>query len=332
MQSDTARERRIMIGAAASSLAVGALIMSIKFLAYSLTGSSAILSDALESIINVLAGGFALLSVIYASMPPDKAHPYGHGVIEYFSAGFEGALILLAAVGIVWESYGRILNPVPLSRLDAGLWLLLGSSAANMALGLILTRVGRRTGSLTLVADGRHVMTDVITSAGVLAGLFLVKLTGWLWLDGAVACAVAASIALTGVDLLRQAAAGIMRRSDPDLLGAICEEIEARRAPEWIGVHRLRAWRSGRMLHADLHLILPRDMPLHAAHDHVQALEDALMARFGPEADILIHADPCDNGKCPACDADPCDLRDAPHVTRPVFSVETVVEDDPQAR
>lgn len=300
------------IRAARLSLGVAVGLLGIKMAAWLLTDSAAILSDAMESIINVVAAAFAVFSVSVAAAPPDKRHPYGHGNVEFYAAGIEGLLILVAAVGIVWESWGKILHPQPLPNLGAGLVLLVAASAVNLWLGLLLLRQGRQSGSLTLVADGRHVLTDVWTSAGVLVGLTLVWTTGWLWLDGAIACLVGANIAWTGFGLIRQSVAGFMNESDPALLAGICDLMRAKRHPTWINVHRLRAFKSGSSVHVDLHLILPRDMSLAQAHEQVEALEELLRDHLGPDSDVMIHADPCADDCCPICDAEPCDLRNHP--------------------
>ncbi len=303
---------RLAIRAASASLIVGLALMGVKFWAFYETGSAAILSDALESIINVVAGGFALGSVIYAAAPPDRNHPYGHGKIEFYAAGFEGSLIVLAAIGIIWESWEKIFNPQPLPNLDFGILLLAGAGIVNLLLGVVLVRVGKKTGSITLAADGKHVLTDVYTSAGVLVGLGLVYFTGWLWLDAGVACLVAVNIIFTGYKLIRESFAGLMHETDPALLDEICRTIAEKRKPVWLDVHKLRAWRSGRLLHVDFHLILPKEMSLEAAHEEVVELENLLKGCFGADADILIHADPCHNSDCPVCVKKPCGDRVAP--------------------
>ncbi len=166
-------------------------------------------------------------------------------------------------------------------------------------------------------------LTDVYTSGGVLVGLALAWATGWLWLDGAVACLVGCNIAATGVRLVRRSVAGFMNESDPALLEEICKLMRERRHPSWIDLHRLRAWRSGRRVHVDFHLILPRAMSLMAAHDQVEAVEELLRERLGADADILIHADPCNVVRCQACDVDPCSLRQSPAVATPMWVPQT---------
>ena len=306
-----------------SSLVIGTLLMIAKFYVYQITLSAAILSDALESIINVVASAFALGSILMAAIPPDKNHPYGHGKIEYFSAGFEGALIILAAVGIFKSGWPRIFEPTPLPNLQEGLWLLLGTSAVNMALGLGLIRVGSKSKSLTLMADGKHVLTDVYTSAGVIVGLFLVNLTQWYWLDGAIACLVGVNILYTGGALLYQSFAGLMNASDPKLLEKICNLLIQNRKDIWIDVHQLRAWSSGNLVHIDFHLILPRSFTLEEAHLESKMLEKILTDYFEGSASVLIHMDPCIEPNCPICAEYLCRDRTSPPQKQIAWSVET---------
>jgi cation diffusion facilitator family transporter len=319
------RLQRLRVGAALASLLVGALLLATKFYAWRLTGSASILSDALESIINVVASGFAIYSVIMAGKPPDEDHPYGHGKIEFFSAGFEGSLIMVAALGIVWAALPKILSPTEIPALDLGLALMAGTSAVNLGLGLFLIRLGKKTKSLTLVADGKHVLTDVYTSLGVILGLLVVRMTGQLWLDGLTALLVAANILFTGWRLMRHAFAGLMDESDPELLDEICELLEKNRPPQWIDVHRLRAWRSGAYVHTDFHLILPHDITLVEAHDQVKHIEALLEERFDNLIDVLIHVDPCREDECCGCEKDPCQNRGAAPSVKYAWDRETIV-------
>ncbi len=295
--------------AISTSLAVGLGLMVVKFVAYFLTGSAAILSDALESIINVVAAGFAFWSVIFAARSPDPNHPYGHGKMEYFSAGFEGAWIILAALGIFYEAWPRLFHPQPIAKLESGLLLVLGAAVVNLVLGLGLVMVGKRTRSIILVADGRHVLTDVYTTVGVVLGLIAVKFTGWNWLDGAVAYLVAANILFTGARLVHQSSAALLDKSEPQLLQEICDVIARNRRDIWIDVHQLRARRSGQHVFMDFHLILPRDLSLEESHSEIKKLEKILLDHFAGDADILIHADPCATPECPVCGHTPCEHR-----------------------
>ncbi|MEW6388425.1 MAG: cation diffusion facilitator family transporter [Thermodesulfobacteriota bacterium] len=305
----TAANLKVRLIAISASVLLGLGLMALKFYAYWLTQSSAILSDALESIINVVASAFAWGSILLAAKRPDPSHPYGHGKVEFFSAGFEGALIILAAVGIFLKAWPQILNPHGLPRLEQGLVLVAATALANGLLGIGLLRIGKRSQSLALVADGKHLLTDVYTSVGVLAGLGLVFATGWLWLDGAVAAVVGVSILITGARLVRQAASGLMDTSDPRLLGEISAILASHRKGKWIDVHQLRARRSGSKVLLDFHLVLPYDFTLSEVHREVKELEGIFKAHFGSDADILIHVDPCAEPECPICGFDPCQHR-----------------------
>ena len=288
------------ITAAGGAIFIGAAVMAAKFYAWHLTGSSAILSDALESIINVVAGGFALTAIIASARPPDQEHPYGHGKIEFFSAGFEGALIILAAFGIFKVGFEHLLNPPPLFHLGIGMVVLLSTAAVNLLLGIILLRIGKQTGSLVLEADGQHVLTDVYTSGGVLLGLFLANLTGWFRLDGVIACLVGLNILWTGLKLVRRSFAGLMDAMDPKLLQQVVDLINRHRRPEWIDIHKLRVWRSGRLVHIDLHLILLGELSLEAAHAEARCLENIVITGFEGNASVLVHMDPCIDPDCAA--------------------------------
>ncbi|MBC2713311.1 MAG: cation transporter [Desulfosarcina sp.] len=283
------------------SLFVSVVLMAAKFYAFHLTRSSAVLSDALESIINVVAAAFAVVSIWMAAQPPDLDHPYGHGKIEYFSAGFEGALIIFAAIGIFKTGISHLLMPKPLANLQAGLAILVAASVVNLLLGIGLLRVGKKVQSLTLIADGKHVLTDVYTSVGVVVGLFLVQYTGWFWLDGAIACLVGVNILLTGTRLVSQSFSALMDASDPQLLDEISRLLEKHRKEVWIDIHQLRAWRSGNFVHIDLHLVLPRDYLLDVAHAEAKELEQLLIGHFEGNAGVLVHMDPCEWPECPVC-------------------------------
>jgi cation diffusion facilitator family transporter len=320
------RNRLVAISA---SLAIGLGLMAMKFIAYFLTDSAAILSDALESIINVVAAGFALFSILIAAKSPDPSHPYGHGKIEYFSAGFEGALIVLAALGIFYAAWPRLLHPQAIPKLERGMLLIIGAALVNLILGMVLVIVGRRTKSIVLVADGRHVLTDVYTTGGVVLGLVGVYFTGWNWLDGAVAFLVALNILVTGARLVHQAGSALMDTSDPKLLEEICRVIAENRRPKWIDIHQLRARRAGAHVFIDFHIILPRDLSLEASHAEVKILEKVLIDYFEGQAEILIHADPCMEPECPICGHEPCEHRLHDLRMQPLWRLDTLTCNGP---
>ncbi|MEM5786603.1 MAG: cation diffusion facilitator family transporter, partial [Syntrophobacteraceae bacterium] len=298
------RRRFVAVGV---TIVISILLTAVKFYAYTLTGSAAILSDALESIINVVASGFALWSIFLSTKPPDISHPYGHGKAEFFSAGFEGGLITLAAGGIIWEAFPRILDPQPLPNLDWALLLLLGTGTVNLLLGWALVRTGKATRSAAVLADGKHLLTDFFTTGGVVIGLLLVSQTEWLWLDGAIACIVAVNILFIGTKLIREAFSRLMDASDPELLERIAEIISKYRRPRWIEIHDLRALRSGELIHVDFHLVLPRDLSLEDAHQEVSYVEDLLKTHISGMTEPIIHAEPCLGPECPGFERDHCD-------------------------
>lgn len=303
------RRQKQRLRAITLSFVVSASLMGLKFLTYRLTHSSAVLSDALESIINVVSGGFAIVSVWLSAKPPDPEHPYGHGKIEYFSAGFEGALIIFAAAGIFWTGIKHLIRPRTLPHIEQGLAILCIASVANLLLGLYLLRVGKRTESVTLIADGKHIITDVYTSAGVLIGLALVYITGRFWIDGLVACLVGINILVTGSQLVRQSFSRLMDASDMRLLDRIARHLEKHRKPEWIDIHKLRAWRAGNLIHVDLHLVLPKDLTMEAAHHEARTIEELLANEFNGHASALVHMDPCNARYCPICTQETCRWR-----------------------
>lgn len=305
----TARNHRV---AWLSLLASGVLLV-VKFVAYQLTDSAAVLSDALESIVNVIASGFALFSVKLSARPPDASHPYGHGRVEFFSAGFEGALIAAAAVAIFWTALPRVFSPQPIVQLSLGMALVCAAGAANALLGVYLQYVGRRTHSLALIADGKHLVSDAYTSAGVVVGMLLVWLTGWNVLDALVALAVALHILVMGGRLLRESIARLMDEAEPALLQRIVQTLQEVRQPAWIDLHNLRAWRSGPRYHVDFHLTLPRYWDLEHGHDVAEDVEVLIQKTQPTHGDVIIHIDPCLAANCPSCAMPSCAIRAAEH-------------------
>lgn len=308
--------------AALISLVVGAALLAVKYFAYLQTGSAAILSDALESIANVVAAMFAVGGLAYAGRPADRGHPYGHGKIEYFSAVFEGGLISFAAAMIAWYAVHAFLAGPELHRLDLGLVITLAAGLVNAALGWYLVRTGKRVYSIALVADGEHVLSDFKTSVGVVVGLLLVRVTGLAWLDPAAALVVGANLAWTGYRLVRHAAGGLLDEEDTALLTRLVVAFERARTPGIIRIHRLRAIRSGRRTHVDAHLIVPEFWSVGRAHDAVEDFERAVLEARSLEGEIVFHTDPCRHALCAVCDLADCPIRVKPFAQRPALTVE----------
>ncbi len=311
---------RQRVRAGGLSLAVGFLVLAGKLAAAFATGSAAVLSDALESVVNVAAAALLLYSLLVAARPADRDHPYGHGKVEYFSAGVEGALIAMAALVIVFEAVRALVAGPQVRNLDAGLVIVALLTGLNALLGAYLVRTGRRLNSVALVADGQHVITDVWTSVGVVAGLAAVRVTGWVVLDPLVAIGVALNILRTGWKLLRGAVGGLMDEADEGLLGRVAEALEKEREPGWIDVHGLRTFGSGALQHTDLHLAVPRYFDAEQLHEIHERVRNVVLAATAMPGDVLVHFDPCRPFHCPSCAMPDCPVRSAPFARRSAIS------------
>lgn len=286
--------------------------MLFKFWAYNLTKSEAVFSDALESIVNVVTAALAIVVVIVSAKPADKDHPYGHGKAEYLSAAFEGGLITFAALAIIFEAIKALLYPDELRNLATGALLIAGAGLVNFLLGAFLVRVGRRNRSLALEASGKHVMSDFITSFGVLIGLALVWLTGMTWIDPVCAIAVAIMLAYTGYKLVRESLGGLLDEENGEIIRAILGLIGSDRPAGIIQVHHLRVMRAGYYHHIDAHAVVPEYWDVREAHSYTDAFEDALMQQYPYEGELHLHLDPCRRAYCRYCDVTECPIRKEP--------------------
>lgn len=323
-----AADARIRLRAALLSLVVATLMLAAKYQAYRMTGSTAVLSDALESIVNVLAAVFALGGLLFAGRPADRNHPYGHGKIEFFSAAFEGGLIAFASILIVYEAVRSLLAGPDVRQIGLGLLIVLGSALVNLALGLYLVRTGRRYVSLTLIADGQHVLADVWTSAGIVVGLGLVHLTGRAWLDPVVALLVALWLMATGFRLVRHAAGGLLDEEDPVLLKQVLNALQKYVGGGVIRVHHLRAIRSGRFQHVEAHLVVPEFWSVEHAHDLSEDVATRVMRDLGAEGEMVFHTDPCHRIYCAVCDLEDCPIRREPFIKQTPLTLEEAVQPD----
>jgi cation diffusion facilitator family transporter len=294
---------------AAAWIAVGAAVVTIaaKFAAYGLTGSSGLLSDAIESIANLVTSVTALITIWYASKPADRSHNYGHGKAEFVATGVEGLFIVAAAIGVFWLAIDHFFSPHAVESIGLGSAIAIGASAVNFVVGRLLVKVGEAHQSPALVADGKHIMTDVVTSLGVVAGLLLVWATDEPRIDSIVALLVALNILHTGYGLLRQTLDGFMDRAlDPDEVQAIRAVIERDLENEGIaglGFHALRTRGSGRDRFVDFHLLVPGKVSVEQAHDLADRLERSLRTQLkGVRA--TIHVEPIEDHSNPAAHTD----------------------------
>lgn len=291
------------------SLAISVIIAAIKFLTYYLTHSNAVLTDALESIINIVAGIFALYSVILAAKPRDLDHPYGHGKVEFLSAGFEGALISIAGALMIGKAIYNFIFPQALTQLDIGIYLTLFSGATNYLLGKFLETKGRKLQSLTIEADGKHISADAYSSIGLLAGLLLIYLTGQNWIDNIVTLVLGLMIILTGYKLMRKSVAGVMDETDKKTIEELIEVINSVRKKEWIDIHNLRVIKYGSDLHIDCHVTLPWYHNLQSSHDEIKQVETIISSKKENTVEVFIHPDPCLPSSCSICQIENCEVR-----------------------
>lgn len=281
--------------AATISLVVGCVMLGLKMGAYVLTGSATILSDALESVVHVVATGFMFWCFRFSAAPPDAEHPYGHGRAEGLSIGFEGGMVALAGLAIAWEAVLSMWHGVQPTDLGLGLWLIAVAAGINLVLGSYLVRTGRRTGSPLLIADGQHVLADVWTSVGVLVGVGTMLVIGdrpWRsWIDGLVAVVLAGYMVWVAAKLIRSAFAVLLDQTDPVLLQRILDAIAEIREPEWIDVHALRCRTSGDHVFVDFHLTVPADWTVQEGHRAIERLEHHVLAKLGRPGAVLVHLD-----------------------------------------
>jgi len=282
------KERRF---AAWLTLGVGLVILALKMGAYLITDSYAILSDALESVVHIAATSFVTFAIYYSDQPADEDHPYGHGKVENFSVGFEGGLIFLAGLSIIWET-GRGLwaNKSP-NDLGTGLLMIGAATIINLVLASYLIWVGKRHHSKILTADGQHIMSDVVTSIGVLIGVFLVHLTGIAIIDSLVAGAVALHLLWVGGKLVKESIANLMDKVDPSVITTIVEILNEMRDPDWKDVHLLRVHRNGNLHHIDFHMWVPGDWTVAHAHHVMDKIEYRILHRLGTGGSVIIHLD-----------------------------------------
>jgi len=278
------------------SLATSIVTVVLKFWAYYLTGSVGLLSDAVEAVVNIVTALVALGVLTYARAAPDREHNFGHEKAEYFSSGIEGALIFVASAGIMWTSIPRLFHPQALEQVSLGLALSILAALANAACAWVLLGAARAHRSITLEADARHLLTDVWTTAGVLVGVVLVELTGWLRLDPLIALAVAIQILWTGWHLIARSFEGLMDRAIPEGdLAKIVEVLEQLRH-QGGDYHALRTRVAGAKSFVDVHVLLPGRMSIQEGHDLAESLENDIRTRL-PHVEVLTHLEPLEDPK-----------------------------------
>ena len=291
------------------ALCISIVLMLAKFAAYFITGSNAILTDAAESIVNVLASSFAFYSIYLSTRPKDENHPYGHGKVEFFSAFVEGVLIIFAGLIIIGKSGYDLIYPKEIGRLYEGAVIIGITGLVNLLVGYFLINTGRKHHSITLEADGRHLLTDSVTSAGLVGGIILIQLTQLWWLDGCISILLGLYIIYTGYKLTRRSVGGLMDESNIDLVKDMVTIMQDHRKEYWIDIHNFRAQQYGADLHIDCHVTLPYYLDLQKIHQEISEIDQLINRTALRRTELFIHADPCLPACCHYCQVRNCGVR-----------------------
>lgn len=307
---------------------VGILLFVVKFIAYFLTQSVAILTDALESTINVFSGMFALYSLYLSALPRDKNHPYGHGKIEFISASIEGILIGIAGLSILYKVYESFAHPTELSSVAYGTYLIAFTALINYAMGYLAIKKGKQQHSPTLVATGKHLQTDTYSTLGIIIGLVLISMTNILWIDSVTALIFGLLILYTSYSILRESVSGIMDETDQQLLQTIAILLQNNRRKHWIDVHNLRIIKYGATLHIDCHMTIPWYYNTEEGHREIEVFEDIVKDYFGDRVEMFVHLDACREFSCSLCNLNDCPMRKHSFVKEIEWNAENICENN----
>ncbi len=305
-------------------LLTSVILFAVKIIAWYITNSVAVLTDALESIINIISAAVGLYSLYFSAKPKDYNHPYGHGKVEFISAAIEGVLILVAGIIIIIQAVLHLRNAGSVKQIDFGLVLVTMSAITNFIVGYISVRKGKANNSLPLIASGRHLQSDTWSTFGIIAGLLLIKATGFSWIDSIVALILALLIIYTGIRILRSSLAGIMDEADEVLLKEIVDYLNKNRKENWIDLHNLRIIKYGSVLHLDCHLTVPWFLDVHKAHAEVDELSNLIRSKYGNTVELFVHTDGCLEFSCKLCIKRDCHVRQHAFIRRIEWNVENI--------
>ncbi len=299
----------------------------VKVVAWYLTNSVAILTDALESIVNILAGVVGVYSLFISSKPKDEDHPYGHGKAEFISAAVEGTLIMVAGILVIYKAVATLINPHQIEKLDYGIILVAATALVNFIAGTVCLNTGRKNNSLALIASGRHLRTDTWSTLGIITGLILLYFTKLVWLDSVVAIIFSFIIFFTGYKIIRTSIAGIMDEADIELLKKLVLLLNANRKENWIDLHNLRMIKYGGTLHIDCHLTVPWYLNVREAHDEIEALAALVKNEFGEAVELFVHSDDCREFSCRICYKKDCLVRLHEFENRVEWTINNIIKD-----
>ncbi|MBB4044959.1 cation diffusion facilitator family transporter [Bacteroides reticulotermitis] len=304
------------------------LILGGKFLAFYLTNSVGILTDAMESIVNVLAGVISLYSLRWAAKPRDKEHPFGHGKIELISASIEGLLISMAGCAIIYEGVRRLFTPATIEKLDVGIIVVAVAGVINYLMGWYSIKIGKRYSSMALIAGGKHLQSDTYSTIGLVTGLILLYYTGIGWIDSALALIFGSIIILTGVLILRKTIANLLDRADTEALKEMAACINKHRQPDWIDIHNTKIIKYGSFLYIDCDLTLPWYYNVEESHQVCDKLRDTLVESFSDRIQLSVHSDPCRMEHCTHCEMLACTSRKEAFTGLENISLSAITESD----
>ncbi len=303
---------------------VAIILFFIKVLAWYITNSVSILTDALESTVNMVAGFISLYSLYIAAKPRDEDHPYGHGKAEFISAAVEGSMIAIAGVIIIYESIKGLMNPKPLQGLDWGIVLVAITAVINYVTGSYCVKIGKKNNSLALISSGKHLQTDTYSTIGIIIGLALIYFTKYNKLDSMVAMGFALFILYTGVGIIKSSLEGIMDKVDGELLTKLVDVLNKNRHDNWIDLHNIRIIKFGSTLHLDAHLTVPWYLNVHEAHKEIDDLSTLVKNEFGESMELFVHSDGCLDFSCTICSKKDCLVRQHQQIERIEWTVENI--------
>lgn len=301
------------------------VLFVLKIAAYYFTHSMAILTDALESIVNVIAGFIGLYSLYVAAKPRDIDHPYGHGKAEFVSAAVEGGLIVAAGIMILYETIQNLIHENPLESLDTGLILIAITAVINYVAGAYCISLGKKNNSMALMASGKHLQVDTYSTAAIIVGLGLMLLTKLYWLDKAIAGIMGVFIIYNGYKIIRSSLAGIMDEADMELLNKFIAVLNEKKQENWIDLHNLRVIKYGSLLHVDCHFTVPWYLNVHEAHSEIDALASLIQQEFGDRIELFVHTDGCLPFSCSICSKTDCTVRQQPFQHKVEWTMENLV-------
>ncbi len=304
------------------------LILGGKFLAFYMTNSVGVLTDAMESIVNVAAGAISLYSLRWAAKPKDREHPFGHGKMELISASIEGLLISLAGGLIIYEGIQRLFAPAEIEKLDVGIYVVALAGLMNYLMGWYSVRMGKKYHSIALVAGGKHLQSDTYSSIGLVLGLLVLYYTHIAWIDSALALIFGAIIVATGISILRKTVANLLDKADVDVLRSVAACIKQNRRPEWVDIHNVKVIKYGSFLYVDCDLTLPWYYNVLESHRACDELKQTLIAEFGERVQVSIHSDPCLMHHCGHCEVVDCASRKSPFVAVEDIDLSNIVQSD----